>query len=102
MDGFISSGTTSSSLRNLMDTDISASCGHSWNQSMQVQLMTAGNFLPRTRRVDPTEGKFKYELATTVQVKHVKGGLTWRETEYDFELSPDTVNKELPTIVLQK
>jgi len=36
---------------------MSASCGHSWNQSMLVVLVTAGNLRPRTRRVLPTGEK---------------------------------------------
>ena len=38
-------------------TEMSASSGHSWNQSMDVQLVTAGNFRLRTRRVEPTGEK---------------------------------------------
>ena len=47
----------SSWLRNFEDTDMSASSGHSWNQSMQVQLTTAGNFRPLTLSVLPTGEK---------------------------------------------
>lgn len=45
------------SSRNLLLTDTRASSGHSWNQSMAVQLTTAGNLLARTRRVEPTGEK---------------------------------------------
>jgi hypothetical protein len=50
-------GKTSNSSRNRFDTDISASWGHSWNQFIAVQLMMAGNFRARTRKVDPTGEK---------------------------------------------
>lgn len=40
-------------------TDTSASSGHSWNQLMAVQLTTAGNFLARTRRTEPTGEKHR-------------------------------------------
>ena len=102
MDGLICSGTTSSSLRNLMDTDISASCGHSWNQSMQVQLMTAGNFLPRIRSVDPTviatikiKIQFVWVFQSSEKVLH-----TWRETQNDFQLTSNSIYEELPAVVL--
>lgn len=45
------------SSRNLLLTDMSASSGHSWNQSMAVQFTKAGNLLARTRRVEPTGEK---------------------------------------------
>lgn len=45
------------SSRNLLLTDTRASSGHSWNQSMAVQLTMAGNLLARTRRVEPTGEK---------------------------------------------
>lgn len=45
------------SSRNLLLTDTRASSGHSWNQSMAVQLTTAGNLLALTRRVEPTGEK---------------------------------------------
>ena len=38
-------------------TETRASSGHSWNQSIAVQLVTAGNLRPRTRRVEPTGEK---------------------------------------------
>lgn len=47
----------STSSRNLRLTEINASSGHSWNQSMQVQFVTAGNRLLRTRKVFPTGEK---------------------------------------------
>lgn len=47
------------SSRNLLLTDTRASSGHSWNQSMAVQLTTAGNLLARTRRVEPTGEKHR-------------------------------------------
>lgn len=55
-------GRTSISLRNLSDTDRRASCGHSMNQSMEVQLTTAGNLRERTRRVEPTGEKHRMTL----------------------------------------
>ncbi|KAL2297868.1 hypothetical protein Nmel_016434 [Mimus melanotis] len=53
----MNSGLKLGSLRNLLLTDTRASSGHSWNQSMAVQLTTAGNLLARTRRVEPTGEK---------------------------------------------
>lgn len=44
---------------NLLLTDSRASCGHSWNQSMAVQLTMAGNFRALTRSVEPTGEKHK-------------------------------------------
>lgn len=55
-------GRTSISLRNLSDTDRRASCGHSMNQSMEVQLTTAGNLRERTRSVEPTGEKHRMTL----------------------------------------
>ena len=43
--------------KNVRLTDLSASSGHSWNQSICVQLTTAGNLRPRTRNVEPTGEK---------------------------------------------
>mmetsp|Transcript_31700 Transcript_31700/g.46427 ORF Transcript_31700/g.46427 Transcript_31700/m.46427 type:complete len:246 (-) Transcript_31700:88-825(-) len=40
--------------RNRWATEISASLGHSWNQSMAVQLISPGNLRARVRRVSPT------------------------------------------------
>ena len=49
--------TCSVSSKNLRLTETRASAGHSWNQSIAVQLVTAGNFLPLTRSVVPTGEK---------------------------------------------
>ena len=46
-------------------TDTSASSGHSWNQSMEVQLTTAGNFLALTLRVEPTGEKHRMTCRRT-------------------------------------
>ena len=43
--------------RNLELTEMRASSGHSWDQSMLVQFTMAGNFRARTRRVEPTGEK---------------------------------------------
>lgn len=51
------------SSRNLLLTDTRASSGHSWNQSMAVQLTTAGNLLARTRSVEPTGEKHRITWA---------------------------------------
>jgi hypothetical protein len=48
---------TSTSCRNLPETDIKASWGHSWNQSITVPLTMAGNLRDLIRRVDPTGEK---------------------------------------------
>lgn len=48
---------SSTSSKKRADTEFRASSGHSWNQSILVQLVTAGNFLLLTRRVDPTGEK---------------------------------------------
>lgn len=47
----------STSSKNLCETDIKAASGHSWNQSMLVQLVIAGNFRLLTRSVAPTGEK---------------------------------------------
>lgn len=52
-------GMSSVSSRKRALTDTRASSGHSWNQSMAVQLTTAGNFLARTRRTEPTGEKHR-------------------------------------------
>mmetsp|Transcript_9193 Transcript_9193/g.38628 ORF Transcript_9193/g.38628 Transcript_9193/m.38628 type:complete len:250 (-) Transcript_9193:487-1236(-) len=41
-------------------TETSASCGHGWNQSMTVQLMSAGKFLARMRNLSPTGEKHRH------------------------------------------
>jgi len=56
-------GKTSTSSRNRLDTDTSASWGHSWNQFIAVQLMMAGNFRARIRKVDPTGEKHSTTLS---------------------------------------
>lgn len=60
--------TCSTSCRNLRLTDSSASCGHSWNQSMAVQLTTAGNFLLRTLSLLPTGEKHSATCRTTSEL----------------------------------
>lgn len=50
-------GKTRNSSKNLIATDTKASCGHSWNQFIDVQLIRAGNFLDLTLKVDPTGEK---------------------------------------------
>jgi len=45
------------SARNLEATLINASLGHSWNQSIEVQLMTPGNFLALNLNASPTGEK---------------------------------------------
>ena len=55
--------SSSTSSKNLLLTDTRASSGHSWNQSMHVQLTTAGNFLLRTRSVVPTGEKQRTTLS---------------------------------------
>lgn len=49
----------SKSSMNLLLTDTKASCGHSWNQSIAVQLVTAGNLRLLTRSVEPTGEKHR-------------------------------------------
>ena len=55
-----------------MATDIRASVGHSWNQSIQVQLTRAGNFLPLTRKVLPTGEKQRitFNCFLTLSIKN--------------------------------
>ena len=48
---------SSTSERNLVLTEVRASSGHSWNQSILVQLTMAGNFRLRIRSVEPTGEK---------------------------------------------
>lgn len=45
------------SSKNLADTELRASTGHSWNQSIEVQFVTAGNFRLLTLSADPTGEK---------------------------------------------
>lgn len=56
------------SSRKRLLTDTSASSGHSWNQSMAVQLTTAGNRRARTRSVEPTGEK---QRMTWARASHV-------------------------------
>ena len=56
---FVQLTVKSASSKNLADTEIKASSGHSWNQLILVQLVKAGNFLLRMRRVAPTGEKHK-------------------------------------------
>lgn len=63
MEPRTSSEMSSTSERNLELTDIKASSGHSWNQSMLVQLTMAGNLRARTRSVDPTGEKHSTTLS---------------------------------------
>jgi len=56
-DPLSSRGTSSMSFKKRSDTDRRASCGHSWNQSIDVQLTRAGNLRDLTRRVVPTGEK---------------------------------------------
>lgn len=58
---------SSTSDRNLELTDMSASCGHSWNQSIQVQLTIAGNLRLLILSVVPTGEKHK----TTCEDIHI-------------------------------
>jgi len=53
---------------NRLETDIRASSGHSWNQSMDVQLTTPGNFLPLTLNVLPTGEKH----STTFSIRRTR------------------------------
>lgn len=55
-------GRTSSSERKRLETEIKASCGHSWNQLIAVQLTKAGNFRARTLSVEPTGEKHNITL----------------------------------------
>ncbi|KAI1232528.1 CDP-diacylglycerol--glycerol-3-phosphate 3-phosphatidyltransferase, partial [Lamprotornis superbus] len=57
VSSFIRASAMEPAATNLLLTDTRASSGHSWNQSMAVQLTTAGNLLARTRRVEPTGEK---------------------------------------------
>jgi len=52
-----SSVTLGTSDRKRPATEISASCGHGWNQSMTVLLMSAGNWRARIRNLSPTGEK---------------------------------------------
>lgn len=85
------------SSRNLLLTDTRASSGHSWNQSMAVQLTTAGNLLARTRRVEPTGEKQRttWGRAAVAEwgVPAVRAGLHSRSSAADlrsaaFPLTP--------------
>ena len=55
---FLTSGLgISTSSRNLAATDSRASSGHGWNQSITVQLTSAGNFLDLFLNASPTGEK---------------------------------------------
>lgn len=56
----------STSEMNRLETDRRASCGHSWNQLMAVQLTMEGNLRARTRNVAPTGEK---QSTTCVEAK---------------------------------
>lgn len=53
----ISSDGNSTSFKNLADTSIKASSGHSWNQSIEVLLIRAGNILALYLKASPTGEK---------------------------------------------
>lgn len=57
MESNVLTDNSSTSCKNLEDTEFKASTGHSWNQSIHVQLVTAGNFRLLTLNVDPTGEK---------------------------------------------
>ena len=65
-------GIRSTSERNRELTDIRASCGHSWNQSILVQLTMAGNFRLLTLRVVPTGEKHSttFSCLRTLSIKN--------------------------------
>ena len=65
-------GISSTSERNRELTDIRASCGHSWNQSILVQLTMAGNLRLLTLRVVPTGEKHSttYSCLRTRSIKN--------------------------------
>uniref|UniRef100_A0A1I8JGD9 CCHC-type domain-containing protein n=1 Tax=Macrostomum lignano TaxID=282301 RepID=A0A1I8JGD9_9PLAT len=54
------------------ETDTKASLGHSWNQSIDVQLTTAGNLRARTRSVVPTGLKHRitFRVLRTFSMKN--------------------------------
>lgn len=68
----ILTGRTSISLINLVDTDSRASCGHSINQLIAVQLTIAGNFLALILNVDPTGEKQRiiFNSRRTLSIKN--------------------------------
>ena len=53
----VPTGSCSTSSMKRLLTDTKASSGHSWNQSIAVQLVTAGNLRLRTLSVEPTGEK---------------------------------------------
>lgn len=65
-------GKMSSLLRNFSETDSSASCGHSWNQSIYVQFMVAGNLRPLFRKIGPTGEKQRtiFKCRRTLSMKN--------------------------------
>lgn len=56
---YLLTGRTSRFWRNFLETEMSASCGHSWNQLIAVELTRAGNLRARIRKVAPTGEKHK-------------------------------------------
>lgn len=69
------SSSDSACSRNRYDTERRASSGHSWNQSMLVQLTMAGNFRDRTLRVDPTGEKQSTTWTSQYRVHHTTSHL---------------------------
>jgi hypothetical protein len=55
----ISSVGNSISFKNLLATSIRAFFGHSWNQSIEVQLIIPGNFLALNLKASPTGEKHR-------------------------------------------
>lgn len=81
-------GKTSMSCKNFAETDTNASCGHSWNQIIEVQLIKAGNLRDLTLKVDPTGEKhrttFNWRLARSMKnfqqfsrVSKIPAPFTW-------------------------
>ena len=66
----------SMSSRNFFETEVSASSGHGWNQSMTTQLTSAGKRRVRTLIASPIGEKQRVQcrLATTCVARRRGGG----------------------------
>ena len=69
--------------RNLRDTDTKASLGHSWNQSVLVVLMRAGNLRLLLRRVLPCGEKHNTTLKERNDERMNERERKWKEKKFN-------------------
>ena len=98
---YLLTGSSSLSSRNRLLTDTSASSGHSWNQSILVQLTTAGNFLLLTRSAFPTGEKHN---TTCRQRVAFRLNTSWYDDTHEPEVNLTTKSDQkfvLPSLQLR-